>query len=323
MPDVITLGELIIDFVSARKDVSLKDAPGFTKAPGGAPANVAVGVVRLGRSAGFIGKVGDDPFGRYLADVVKTAGVDVSNMSYSKEARTSLALIAVRSDGGKDLFFYRNPGADMTLSPRDFKDSYLKSAKAFHFGSISLIDPLPRKATLHALSVAKKNGLLVSYDPNYRPTLWPSEREARKRMPSVFRHCDVVKVSEEEWEVVTGTRDFGRGCNKVLSAGPRLVIISMGEKGCFYKTTKGSGRIPPFKVSVAETIGAGDGFMAAVLVQVLDELDAGRTLDAIPDDRMRSILRLANAVGALTCTKVGAIPALPTRKAVDAFLRAQ
>ncbi|MEW6359470.1 MAG: PfkB family carbohydrate kinase [Planctomycetota bacterium] len=321
MPDVITLGELIIDFVSTKEDVSLKDAPGFTKAPGGAPANVAVGVVRLGRSAGFIGKVGDDPFGHFLADVVRKEGVDISNMSYSKEARTALALIAVLSDGSKDIFFYRNPGADMTLSPDDFDDDYIKSAKAFHFGSISLIDKLPRKATLHALAMAKRNGLLISYDPNYRPSLWPSEDEARARMPSVLERCDVVKISEEEWEVVTGTRDFEAGCDKVLAAGPQLVVISMGERGCYYKTAKGSGRVEPFKVKVAETIGAGDGFTAAVLVQLLDEIEAGQTIETIPDDRMKSILRFANAVGALTCTKIGAIPALPTREEAERFYK--
>jgi len=320
MPDVITLGELIIDFVSTQEDVSLKDAPGFAKAPGGAPANVAVGVVRLGRSAGFVGKVGDDPFGHFLADVVKTAGVDISNMSYSGEARTALALIAVRSDGSKDLFFYRNPGADMTLGPDDFSDDYIKSAKAFHFGSISLIDESPREATLHAVSVARESGLLISYDPNYRPTLWPSEDEARARMPSVIEHCDLVKISEEEFEVVTGTDDFEKGCADVLAAGPKLVIVSMGEKGCFYKSAGGSGQIPPFQVDVAETIGAGDGFTAAVLVQLLDEVDAGAQLAAIPNDKIESILRFANAVGALTCTQVGAIPALPTREEAERFL---
>ncbi|NOZ23974.1 MAG: carbohydrate kinase [Planctomycetes bacterium] len=321
MPDVITLGELIIDFVSTKEDVSLKDAPGFTKAPGGAPANVAVGVVRLGRTAGFIGKVGDDPFGHYLADVVQSAGVDISNMSYSKEARTALALIAVLSDGSKDLFFYRNPGADMTLSPSDFDDDYIRSAKAFHFGSISLIDESPREATLHAVNVAKDAGLLISYDPNYRPSLWPSEQEARERMPSVFEYCDVVKISDEEWEVVTGTEDFDKGCDKVLAAGPKLVIISMGEKGCTYKTASGSGQIEPYQVEVAETIGAGDGFTAALLVRLLDELDAGQSLDTIPNDKIESILRFANAVGALTCTKVGAIPALPTREEAEAFVQ--
>jgi len=337
MPDIITLGELLVDFVSTAEDVSIKDSPGFVKAPGGAPANVAVGVARLGRpagssagssagftagfTAGFIGKVGDDPFGRFLAEVVGENGVDVSRISYSKEARTSLAFIAVRSDGAKDISFYRNPGADMMLSPDDIDAEYIKSARVLHFGSISLIDPLPREATLKAAKIAKENGLIVSYDPNYRPTLWGDEAQARDRIPTAFEYADVVKISEEEWDIVTGTSDLEEGARRVLDAGPKLVVISRSEKGCAFRTSSHSGEVPAFKVEVVETIGAGDGFAAAVLVELLARREAGTEIEDLSKSDLEEILRFANAVGALTCTKMGAIPALPTRAEVEDFLR--
>ena len=318
MPDVICLGELLIDLVSTQEDASLAESPGFVKAPGGAPANVAVAVARMGASAGFIGKVGNDPFGEFLKSVIAAEGVDCSYLAFSDVARTTLAFIGVRSDGSKDIAFYRNPGADMMLCPGDIDDEYIRGANAFHFGSISMIDPDPKAATEKAAKLARDNGALVSYDPNYRPALWDTEAHAREEMLHGFELADVAKVSEEEWEFVTGTTDFAAGATKILDKGVKLVVVSRGENGCYYTNGHASGELAGLKVKVAETIGAGDGFVGAMLVELLA---AGVAVESLSQDELVRILRLANAAGALTCTQVGAIPALPTRAEVEAFLQ--
>ena len=320
MPDVICLGELLIDFVSTQPDASLAESPGFVKAPGGAPANVAVALVRMGISAGFIGKVGNDPFGHYLKSVLEGEGVDCQYLAFSDEARTTLAFIGVRRDGAKDIAFYRNPGADMMLSPDDLVPGYVLCAKAFHFGSISMIDEGPRAATMVCADLARENGLLVSYDPNFRPALWDAEARARDVIWEGFELADVAKVSEEEWEFITGTDDFAEGAKKILDKGVKLVVMSRGESGCCFANGRHAGELAGLHVDVAETIGAGDGFVGAMLAGLLDARRAGATLDSIHREHLLDLLRVANAAGALTCTKVGAIPALPTRDEVRAFL---
>ncbi|MDI6782571.1 MAG: PfkB family carbohydrate kinase [bacterium] len=319
--EVICLGELLIDFVVNTPDVSIGNASGFVKAPGGAPANVAVGVVRLGHTAGFIGKVGDDAFGHELADCLSENGVDVSALAFTKEARTTLVFVGVRSDGRKDMLFYRHPGADMLLSPKDLPEEYFQQAKIFHYGSISLIDPLPREATFAALTRARNYGLITSYDPNLRLSLWPSTEEARQRIWEGFRYADITKVSEEEWEFITGTTDFMEGSKLIFASGVKWVIISRGEKGGYFNNGSYQEYFPGFSVPVVETTGAGDGFVAAILSGVLEMRDIGASLDSISPAQIARILKRANAVGALTTAKAGAIPALPTKKEVEEFLK--
>jgi len=183
MPAVISHGEMLIDFVSTVNGVSLIEAPSFLKAPGGAPANVAVGLARLGVSAGFLGQVGDDAFGHFLAQTLRENNVDVSALRFSREARTMLAFVSLRVDGERDFMFYRQPSADVLYRPEDVDETYVRSAKVFHFGTISLILEPARSATLHAVKIAREAGLTISFDPNLRLNLWPDAKAARK---SVF-----------------------------------------------------------------------------------------------------------------------------------------
>jgi len=321
MLDVICLGELLIDFVSTAEDTSLMDSPGFVKAPGGAPANVAVGVAKLGRSVGFIGKVGDDPFGHFLRKVLEDEGVDAAGLKLAPDARTTLAFVGVRSDGAKDIAFYRNPGADMMLDPSDIDESHVGQAKVFHFGSISLSHEPCKSATLSALDIAKRGGALISYDPNLRLGLWESAEQAYEEIWRGLRYADVAKVADEEWEFVTETADLDDGAARILESGPKLVIVSRGENGCYFNNGRVSGSVEAYQVNVAETVGAGDGFVAAILVQLLEHMEEGRQLADLAAADLMPMLRYANAVGALTCTKVGAIPALPTREEADSFFQ--
>jgi fructokinase len=316
VPEAIALGELLIDFVSVEKDVSLADLPDFTGAAGGAPANVAVGLSRLGVTAGFIGKIGRDPFGEFLRRTLDSENVDTELLRVSEGARTTLAFVANRSDGHKDICFYRNPGADTLLTAEEVSPIYLRSAQLFHFGSVSLSKSPAREATVHAAILARKAGLLVSYDPNWRPTLWPDPHEARGRIWEALKFAHVVHCAEEEWEFMTGTADLEVGARRILEAGPRLLVVTLGGRGCYYDDGENRGEVPGFEVDAVDPLGAGDAFVAALLSQLLYAPREER----LPHERLREIMAYANAAGALTCTRRGVIPSLPTADELDRFL---
>ena len=320
MPAVICLGELLIDFCAGEKDVSLAEASTFVKAPGGAPANVAVGVVRLGETAGFVGAVGNDPFGEFLEKVVREAGVDTSGVATIDDVRTSLAFIAARSDGAKDITFYRNPGADMMLAPAHVDEAVVAAAEVLHFGSISRIDESPRAATDKARRIAAAEGLMVTYDPNWRPSLWPDADAARDRLLEGFEATTVAKVADEEWDFVTGTADFAAGVKGILDRGVQLVVRSEGPRGASFATSSVGGHVEPFSVTCVEPTGAGDGAMACLIVELLKHWREGTGPGDLDATELTRIVRRANAVGAMACTNVGAIPALPTSEEVDTFL---
>lgn len=324
MPDVICIGELLIDFVATETNMGLPDVPGFTSAPGGAPANVAVAVQRLGLDAGFVGKVGDDPFGVKLRRTLDDAGVDTSALFVDAEARTTIVFVAVWDDGRKDLCFYRNPGADMRLLPEEITPALFEGARCFHYGSITFIDEPGASAQRKALEMARERGLMISYDPNYRPTLWPDEATARRVIQDSFQYAHLAKIAEEEWAVATGHDDLDAGIQAVLDRGVELLILSRGGDGAL--ATNGDYRIeiPALSdINVVETTGAGDSFMGAMITHLLPEFERLGSLAKVDEATVRAALDYANHVGALTCTKPGAIPALPTADEVAAFIAAR
>ncbi|MBC7328081.1 hypothetical protein H5T87_08205 [bacterium] len=313
MLDIITLGETLIDFVSLRKGFPLWQAPGFFKAAGGAPANVAAGLGKLGVKVGFIGKVGDDPFGFFLKKSLEECNVDTRHLLMSSQFRTTLAFVSLTAEGERDFVFFRHPGADMMLSPEEIEEEYIKGAKILHYGSISLINEPYRSATLKAIEIAQKNGIMLSYDPNLRLSLWESEEKAREGIKLGLSYAQIVKLSEEELTFISG-KAVPEGCEELLQQGKKLVAVTFGERGCYYSTGKDSGYVEGFKVKVVDTTGAGDGFVAGMLYKILELGDEFT-------QRGREIFRFANAVGALTCTKRGAIRGLPTLRQVRRFLK--
>jgi fructokinase len=323
MPDVICMGELLAEFVATQENVSLMEAPGFIKAPGGAPANVAVALRRLGVSSGFIGKVGDDPFGAFLRAALQADGVDTSGLMVDLQARTTAVFVAVWDDGHKDLCFYRNPGADMMLRPEEINEALLAQARCFHYGSISFINEPAASAQRRAIDLAQSAGLMITYDPNYRPTLWPHVDQAKAVIRDSFRYCHLAKISQEEWQVATGHNDLQRGIQDVLKRGVELLVVSRGSEGALATNGDYLIEMPSYQVPVIETTGAGDGFMAAMITRLLPEREKAGSLARVDREVVREALRFASAVGALTCTKMGAIPALPTCEEALAFLQQQ
>jgi len=313
--DVIACGELLIDFVATESGVTLAEAPAFKKAPGGAPANVAVGVARLGRQAGFMGQVGDDEFGHFLADTLVAHSVDIRGLRFTPAARTALAFVSLRADGERDYMFYRHPSADMLWQPAEVDAVYAAGTRVFHYGSISLIAEPSRSATLAALAAARRSGALISYDPNLRLPLWPAPDTAWAGILAGLHHAHLVKVSEEELAFLSGTDNLTDAVQRLWHVGLRLLVVTQGAAGCTYITTAGRGQVPGFVVQPVDTTGAGDGFVAGLLVGLLE---GGLRWDG---DSIERALRLANAVGALTTTQRGAIPALPAMDQVRAFLQ--
>ncbi len=318
MPDAVCLGELLIDFVPTVTGTSLVDAPAFKKAPGGAPANVAVGLARLGAAAAFMGKVGDDAFGRFLADTLAAAGVDIGPLRFSDKARTALAFVSLRADGEREFMFYRHPSADMLLEPEDVDVDLIAGAKLLHFGSISLIDEPCRGATLRAVQEAREAGLTISYDPNLRLALWPDAEAAKTGLMLGWPNADVIKVSEDELEFLTGETQPLRAGRRLWHERLRLLIITRGHQGCLYLTPELEGEVTGFCVEAVDTTGAGDAFVAALLAGLLADPNA-----ANDEQHLRALCRFANAAGALATTERGAIPALPDAERVQNFLKSQ
>ncbi|XP_047152931.1 probable fructokinase-6, chloroplastic [Vigna umbellata] len=318
-PLVVCFGEMLIDFVPTVSGLSLAEAPAFKKAPGGAPANVAVGISRLGGSSAFIGKVGEDEFGYMLADILKENNVNHEGMRFDPGARTALAFVTLRSDGEREFMFYRNPSADMLLQEDELDLDLIRKAKIFHYGSISLITEPCKSAHIAAAKAAKDAGVVLSYDPNLRLPLWPSEDSAREGILSIWETADIIKVSEEEISFLTKGEDpyDDAVVRKLFHENLKLLLVTEGAEGCRYYTKEFSSRVKGLKVDAVDTTGAGDAFVAGMLSQLSVNLSLIQK-----EEELRDSLKFANVCGALTVTERGAIPALPTKEAVlDAMLK--
>lgn len=315
MADILCFGDLLIDFVPTESGVTFADLPAFKAAPGGAAANVAVGLARLGTPSAFMGKVGDDPFGHLLADTLAREGVDVSPLRFDARARTALAFVTLTRDGERDFLFYRHPSADMLFAPQEVDLAAIRAATIFHFDSISLAAPPSRKTALHAADAAKSAGKLISYDVNLRLPLWESADAARAGIMEGLGRAAIVKLSDSELEFMTGETSPEALRGRLWHEGLKLAVLSLGERGCLAMTPGNEVMVPSVPVKPVDTTGAGDGFVAGLLSGVAAE--PGVLED---DAALARLCRFANAVGAITTTGRGAIPSLPTRAQVEALL---
>ncbi|KAJ9172996.1 hypothetical protein P3X46_016175 [Hevea brasiliensis] len=311
---VVCFGEMLIDFVPTTNGLSLAEASAFKKAPGGAPANVAVGIARLGGTSAFIGKVGEDEFGYMLANILEENNVNNEGMRFDPGARTALAFVTLKNDGEREFMFYRNPSADMLLQEDELDFNLIRKAKIFHYGSISLITEPCKSAHIAAAKAAKDAGVLLSYDPNLRLPLWSSADSAREGILSIWELADIIKISEEEISFLTKGEDpyDDAVVRKLFHPNLKMLLVTEGADGCRYYTKEFNGRVRGLKVDAVDTTGAGDAFVAGILSQLAEDLSLLQN-----EHRLRDALAFANACGALTVTERGAIPALPTREVVQ------
>ena len=319
LKDLVTIGEILIDLTYSGRQ---NGVPVYVANPGGAPANVAVAAARLGADSAFIGKVGNDYYGGFLRDTLTENKVDTSGMLTDASAPTTLAVVSLTDAGERSFSFYRRNCADTLLSPDEVSDELLGNTRFLHFGSVSLTDDPARTATLFAAKRAKELGATVTYDPNYRANLWNSETEAVERMKSVLGFVDILKISDEELPLLTGTDDPEAGTRQLFDEyGISLILLTLGADGAYYRRGGETGRAEGFKVKVADTNGAGDTFfgaflsrMAALGVYKPGELTAEQLFDSV---------RTANLAASLTTSRHGAIPAMPDLGELEAKLKAE
>lgn len=314
--DVVALGELLIDFTASGE--SGQGNPLFEANPGGAPCNVLAMLKKLDRSCAFVGKVGDDLFGRQLRQVAEEAGICMEGLSVDPAVHTTLAFVKTFPNGDRDFSFYRNPGADMMLRAEDLPEELISRARIFHFGTLSLTHEPVRSATQRALELARAGGTLISFDPNLRPPLWDSMEEARQQIAWGLARCDVLKNADNELEFMTGQTDFAKGAAMLQEQYPniRLLNVTAGAQGsyAFYGQTQVF--CPACtKGGVIETTGAGDTFCACVLNFVLDH-----GLDKLTEEDLGQMLHFANTAAYLVTTRKGAIRSMPDPEEIKALL---
>ena len=316
--DVVTLGELLIDFTD--NGMSAQGNTMFEANPGGAPCNVLAMLNKLGHPTAFIGKVGKDIFGLKLKSVLEEVGIDTSNLIVDEDARTTLAFVQTFEDGDRDFSFYRNPGADMLLTADEVDGELVKSARLFHFGTLSMTHEGVREATKKAIRIAKENGAIVSFDPNLRPPLWKSLDDAKEQAAYGFTQCDVLKISDNEIQWFTGEEDYDKGIEKLRQEYDiPLILLSMGRDGsrAYYKDLRVE--MPSFiQKETIETTGAGDTFGGCCLHYVLEY-----GLDGLNEERLKEMLTFANAAASIITTRKGALRVMPEPDEVKRFIESR
>lgn len=315
--DVVALGELLIDF--AQNGTSLQGNNLFEACPGGAPCNVLAMLRKLGKSCAFVGKVGNDMFGKLLKDVITDAGINADALVMDDKIPTTLAFVQTFTNGDRDFSFYRKPGADMMLTEDDLPLDTIANARIFHFGTLSMTHEGVRKATEKAVAAAKEGGALISFDPNLRPPLWENLEDAKEAIAWGLSQCDILKIADNELEFMTGETDFVKGAAILQATYPNIKVLNVtaGADGSYsFYGEEEPVFVPSFKLGgTIETTGAGDTFCASVLNFVLENGIACLT----PEDR-EAMLRFANAAAYLVTTRKGAIRSMPEREEVEAIL---
>lgn len=314
--DVVALGELLIDFTSYGD--SNQGNPLFEANPGGAPCNVLALLQKLGKKTAFIGKVGNDQFGRLLCETIESVGINAENLVFDNEVHTTLAFVGKTKDGDREFSFYRNPGADMMLDSSEINESLLADTKIFHFGTLSMTHDTVRKATISAIEKAKANGALISLDPNLREPLWKSLDEAKKQMKLALSSCDILKISDNEIEFLTGVKDFDEGVRIIRQEyNIPLICVTMGKDGsiAYYKDKKviADGF---YQENVVDTTGAGDTFCGCVLNYICDN-----GLDNLSEKQLKEMIVFANAAASIVTTKAGALRSMPNPEEIKELLK--
>ena len=313
--DVIALGELLIDFTMNGQSEQGNNM--FEACPGGAPCNVLALLNKMGKKTAFLGKVGKDQFGTLLRDTITDAGIDASHLMVDDTVNTTLAFVHTFPDGDREFSFYRNPGADMMLTEDEVDPEFIAQTKILHFGTLSMTHDGVRAATKKAVQAAKDAGCLVSFDPNLRLPLWSSLDLAKEQMEYGFGVCDILKISDNEIQFVSGKEDYDEGIAYLQEKyNIPLILLTMGKEGsrAYYK-----GKCverPGFAVKAIETTGAGDTFCGSSLNYIVEH-----GFDDLTEDQLGELLTFANAAAAIVTTKKGAIRSMPEREEVEALIR--
>lgn len=310
--DITVFGEILIDFTSQgfNEDGQML----YARNPGGAPANVAVAAGRLGAHTAFLGKAGNDMHGKFLKSVLEEEKVDTSGLILDDQYFTTLAFVEVNENGERTFSFARKPGADTQIRKEEIEIDVLDKTSIFHIGSLSLTAQPARDTTLYAVKRARKKGSIISYDPNYRASLWPDEKMARQQMRSLIPYVDLMKISDEETELLTDEKEVEKAAETLYRQGVKIVAVTLGREGAYIYSKDGGCVVPGFEVTqIGDTNGAGDSFWGGFLYQIIV---SGKRLEELTKDDLVKFARFGNAVASLCVEKKGAIPAMPTLEQV-------
>lgn len=313
--DVIAMGELLIDFTMSGQSEQGNNL--FEACPGGAPCNVLALLNKMGKKTAFLGKVGKDQFGTLLRATLEDVGINTSSLLTDEQVNTTLAFVHTFPDGDREFSFYRNPGADMMLTAKEVDEEFLAKTRLFHFGTLSMTHEGVREATKKALHAAKDKGLLISFDPNLRPPLWSSLELAKEQMEYGFGFCDILKISDNEIQFVSGMEDYDEGIRYLQEKYQiPLILLTMGKDGsrAYYKGMRVEQA--GFKCNTIETTGAGDTFCGSSLNYILEH-----DFENLTEEQLGEMLTFANAAAAIVTTRKGAIRAMPEKEEVESLIR--
>ncbi|XOQ14303.1 MAG: PfkB domain-containing protein [Shouchella clausii] len=316
MGNLLSIGEVLIDFIPQQKGAALKDVISFERVLGGAPANVAVTVAKLGGNASVITKLGEDAFGDFLLDQLVQYGVNTAKISRTKDANTGLAFVSLREDGERDFSFYRNPSADLLLKDTEIDENWFSQGDILHFCSVDLVESPMKQAHIKAIQSATVRGGIISFDPNVRLPLWNSSQECRNTILGFIPMSHIVKVSDEELEFITGIADEQKAIASFFTGNVKLVVFTKGSQGADIYVQNNKYSSIGYSVQVEDTTGAGDAFIGGFLYQLLNRNVNQDNLENTVKDFHKDILAFANASGALTTTGKGAISAIPTKEEI-------
>ena len=313
--DIVALGELLIDFTEAGKSSSGKKL--FEQNPGGAPANLLTVAAHMGYQTEFIGKVGADMHGDFLKKTLEEEGIGTRYLIQDESFFTTLAFVEIAENGERHFSFSRKPGADTQLRAEELNQQLLENCKIFHFGALSLTNEPSRTATIEAVKGAKAAGVLISYDPNYRESLWFDKQTAVSQMKSMIPYADIMKVSDEELVLLTGVEDYNKAVTQLLELGPKLVAVTLGSDGVLLAREYKREKVEGFKVNAIDTTGAGDSFWGGFLSEYLKQ---EKSLKEFTWEEIKNCAVYGNATAALCVQRRGGIPAIPKKKEVEQFI---
>ncbi|RIW29224.1 carbohydrate kinase [Bacillus salacetis] len=317
MAKLLSIGEVLIDFIPQEKGVALKDVVSFERAPGGAPANVAAAVAKYGQESVMISKLGQDAFGDFLIEKLADAGVNTDYILRTKEANTALAFVSLKENGERDFSFYRNPSADLLLQADELDENIFGEGDFLHFCSVDLVESPMKYAHEQAIDIVKSQKGIISFDPNVRLPLWDDEEDCRRTILEFLPKANIVKVSDEELEFITGISDEKEALSSLFSGDVEVVIYTQGAKGAMVLTHETSLFKQGFAVDAVDTTGAGDAFIGGFLSVLLKNHVRREKLKEFVEAKGDELLTFANASGALTTTNKGGISALPTLQEIE------
>lgn len=321
MSTLFAIGEVLIDFIPLQKGQALKDVVSFERAPGGAPANVAASVAKLGGQSAMLTKLGSDAFGDFLLEKLAEAGVETKYIIRTSEANTALAFVSLREDGERDFSFYRKPCADLLMTADEVDDSAFHSGDILHFCSVDLVESPMKHAHVKAIDGAKERGALISFDPNVRLPLWKDPNECRETILAFLPKAHLVKISDEELEFITGISDEEAAITSLFTGDVKAVVYTRGAAGASLFMNGKEMQSDGFSVQVQDTTGAGDAFIGGFLFQLLQAGATPANLLFNLERHGEEFVRFSNAAGAITATGKGAISALPSLQQIKQLLQ--